>query len=117
MFVHPVFLHPPAQKEIQSWPLSVKKDLGGILTQLQKGEKVGFPDTRAMSAVAPGVIEIRLKGTDGIFRAFYILKSHTGIIVFHAFQKKSQKTPRQEIETGRIRLADFLRELQNEEND
>lgn len=36
-----VIIYEPARKEILTWPLEIKKDLGSILTKLQKGEPVG----------------------------------------------------------------------------
>lgn len=68
-----------------------------------------------MKSVASKCFEIRLKGADGIYRAFYILKTEVGILVFHSFNKKSQKTPQKEIDTGKTRLKEFLKELSNEE--
>jgi phage-related protein len=113
---HHVFIYDPARKEIQEWPLDIKKDLGSILTRLQKGDKVGYPDTEPMKNMASGCFEIRLKGTDGIYRAFYVLQTELGILVFHCFQKKTQKTPKQEIETGKKRLSAFIKELTDEKN-
>lgn len=110
-----VVFYGPAQKEILTWPIEIKKDLGSILTKLQKGENVGEPDTKSMKSVASGCFEIRLKGADGIYRAFYILKTEVGILVFHSFKKKSQKTPVKEIDTGKTRLKALLKELGNEE--
>lgn len=108
-----VIFYDPARKEILNWPIEIKKDLGSILTKLQKKESVGEPDTKSMKSIASGCFEIRLKGADGIYRAFYILKTEVGILVFHSFKKKSQKTPQREIDTGKIRLKDFLKELES----
>lgn len=110
-----VVFYEPARKEILSWPTEIKKDLGSIFTKLQKGEGVGEPDTKLMKSVAAGCFEIRLKGADGIYRAFYILKTELGILVFHGFKKKMQKTPIKEIDTGKTRLSALLKELGNEE--
>lgn len=65
----------------------------------------------AQFTVASGCFEIRLKGPDGVYRAFCMIKVEIGILVFHSFKKKSQKTPIKEIETGRRRLSAFLKEL------
>lgn len=115
--MHPAWLRvlifEPARKEILHWPIEAKKDLGSILTKLQKGAEVG-PDTEPINTVASGVFEIRVKEASGIFRAFYVAKSKHGILVFHAFKKKSKKTPKQEIETARKRLNLFLKELEDE---
>jgi phage-related protein len=109
-----VFLSDQTRDEAHNWPIEVRKDLGAILTKLQKGETVGYPDTKPMSVVAKGVFEIRLKDASGIFRAFYLIKTEHGIVVFHSFKKKSQKTPKHEIETARSRLHTYLEELKNE---
>ena len=60
-----VFIYDPARSEIQQWPAEVKKDFGSILTKLQKGEAVGFPDTKPMTNLARGAFEIRLKDAHG----------------------------------------------------
>lgn len=109
-----VIIYEPARKEIISWPTEMKKDLGSILTKIQKGDDVGYPDVDSMRSVSPGCFEIRLKGTDGIYRAFCIIKTKYGVLVFHSFKKKTQKTPQKEIETGKKRLSTFMKELENE---
>lgn len=94
--------------------MEAKKDLGSILTKLQKGDEIGYPDTEPMITVASGVFEIRVKEASGIFRAFYLIRVKHGILVFHAFKKKTQKTPKHEIETAQKRLSLFLEELADE---
>lgn len=111
-----VLLYDPARKEITSWPFEIKKDLGSILTKFQKGNSVGYPDVDSMRSVAQGCFEVRLKGADGIYRVFCLIKTEYGILVFHSFKKKTQKTPQKEIETGKKRLSAFLKELENEKN-
>ena len=60
-----------------------------------------------MPAVASGVSELRLKGGDGILRVFYYTAWPRGVLVFHAFVKKTQTTP-PEIELARKRLKELL---------
>ncbi len=88
--------------------------MGTILTKLQKSETIGYPDTEPMKIVATGVFEIRVKDASGIYRAFYLIKTEIGILVFHSFKKKSQKTPQHEIDTARLRLNAYLKEFENE---
>jgi phage-related protein len=92
--------------------MEVKKELGSVLTLLQKGERVGMPDIRAMPTVGKGVSEIRISTSSGAFRAFFVVWTQFGILVFHGFQKKSQATSKIEIETGKKRLRAFLEELE-----
>jgi phage-related protein len=44
------------------------------------------------------VWEMRMKGRDGIARAAYITATGLRVVVVHVFPKKTQKTPRREIE-------------------
>lgn len=44
------------------------------------------------------VWEMRLKGKDGIARAAYVTASGKRVVVVHLFEKKTEKTPRREIE-------------------
>jgi phage-related protein len=44
--------------------------------------------------------EMRMKGKDGIARAAYVTATGHRVVVVHVFAKKTQKTPRREIETA-----------------
>jgi phage-related protein len=44
--------------------------------------------------------EMRMKGKDGIARAAYVAASGHRVVVVHVFLRKTQKTPRREIETA-----------------
>jgi phage-related protein len=44
------------------------------------------------------VWEMRLRGRDGIARAAYVTATGRRVVVVHVFAKKTQKTPRREIE-------------------
>ncbi len=70
-----------------------------------------MPLSRPMPSVGPGVSELRLHSDDGQFRTFYLVASRKGILVIHAFAKKTQQTPPAQIELGRKRL----KELQDED--
>ncbi len=63
-----------------------------------------------MPSVAKGVAELRVRDEHGAYRAFYYADSEAGVLVFHAFVKKSQRTPPLEIELARKRLKELLDE-------
>jgi phage-related protein len=107
-----VYFYKSAQKEIAKWPSDIKKELGGVLTRLQKGESIGMPDVRSMPTVGKGAAEIRIGDDSGIYRLFFIVWKSSSILVFHGFKKTSQATPQSEIESGKIRLKNFLEELE-----
>lgn len=60
-----------------------------------------------MPAVGAGVSEIRIRA-EGAFRVFYAAKFEEGIVVFHAFQKKTQQTAQIDIDIGAKRYRAFL---------
>ena len=107
----PVLIYGPVRDAIHAWPLDVKKELGSVLTRLQKGESVGMPDVRPMPNIAAGASEIRIGERSGQYRAIYAIRMEFGILLFHAFQKKSRTMPEREKKTARNRLEDFLKEL------
>jgi phage-related protein len=106
---HEAIFHPAALTAIRSFPKVVKQELGETVLKIQWGATIGMPLSRPMPDVAPGASELRIRDRSGIYRAFYLRRSSTGaVIVFHAFQKKTQKTPRREMELGKKRLREVL---------
>lgn len=61
-----------------------------------------------MPAVGSGVAEIRIQDASGAHRVFYVARVADAIIVFHAFAKKTRKTPDREIQLGKKRLKEML---------
>jgi phage-related protein len=106
----PVVLHAKAREIIREFPRDIRDRLGRALFLLQMGEQPGLPLSRPMPTVAPGVAEIRLHGSDGQYRVFYVAASDRGVLVFHAFVKKTQRTPFSEIRVARKRLKEILDE-------
>lgn len=78
---------------IRSFPEEVRKEVGYLIYRLQMGEQLDFPHSKSMSTIANGVFELRIKGTDGVYRVFYYIKIKEKVFILHAFQKKTQKTP------------------------
>jgi phage-related protein len=52
--------------------------------------------------------EIRLTGRDGIARALYLTAAGKRVVIVRAFRKKTQKTPRREIELA-LKRAETLK--------
>ena len=52
--------------------------------------------------------ELRFEGDDGIVRIIYFFYIGKTIILLNGFKKKTQKTPRREIELAKNRMADYL---------
>jgi phage-related protein len=69
-----------------------------------------MPLSKSMPSVGKGVEELRVKDSSGAYRVFYYARLHDRVLVFHAFQKKTEKTPKHEIEIGKKRLKELLDE-------
>ena len=67
------------------------------------GPDLGMPHTRAMG---DGLFELRLKAAEGIARVFYCTLVWRRIVMLHQFVKKSEKTPRKELEVARKRMKE-----------
>ena len=67
------------------------------------GPNLGAPHTEAFG---DGLFELRLKGQEGIARVFFCLLVRRRVMVLHSFLKKTQKTPRREIEIARKRMKE-----------
>jgi len=63
-----------------------------------------------MQAVGAGVMEIRVH-SGGEHRVIVVAKFAPAVFVLHAFEKKSRKTARQDIDLARRRYRDLMREL------
>ncbi len=100
--------HRSVEKALQDWPLPVKEELADLLALLASGRSIGMPSSRAMPDVAIGVHELRIKDRSGQFRILYFTKTSDAILVFHAFQKKTQATPKHELTVAKKRLGDLL---------
>ena len=100
--------HPKARAVLRLFPEEVRRKLGQVIFDLQKGEKLSMPLSRPMPSVAPGVEELRVKDRTGAYRAFYYTRLADAILIFHAFEKKTAKTPLHEAALARRRLKEML---------
>lgn len=72
---------------------------------LEFGANLGLPHTRAMGK---GLFELRVKGKEGVARVFYCTKVGKRIIMLHVFVKKTQKTPKKELDLAKRRMKEVL---------
>jgi phage-related protein len=100
--------HPAARDALRAFPEDVRRAFGKAIYDLQLGHALTMPLSRAMPAVGVGVAELRVRDSDGIYRAFYVVRVVDAVLIFHAFAKKTQKTPGREIELGKKRLKEML---------
>ncbi len=98
------FYSPALEEEIQSLPAGfVARFLKYAERMEVYGPDLGMPHTRAMGR---GLIELRVKAAEGIARVFYCTLVGKRIVMLHQFTKKSEKTPRKELEIARRRMEE-----------
>lgn len=73
---------------------------------LEFGSNLGMPHTKFLE---DGLIELRVKGKEGIARIFYCTLIEKRIIMLHSFIKKSNKTPKKEIQIARGRMKEVIK--------
>ncbi len=56
-----------------------------------------------------GLYEIRAKGKEGIGRSVYCMAKGKEIVILHSFIKKSQKTPKKELDLARKRMKEVVK--------
>ena len=98
------YFHARVLAEIESWPVDVVADYARLLELLiEHGTSLRLPHSRAFG---DGLFELRPKGRSGNGRAFYCYMQGKRVIVLHAFIKKSQQTPDNELKLARKRLKE-----------
>ena len=90
---------------IRDFPSDVRQDAGFQIDKVQRGEN---PDNwKPMKTMGKSVREIRIKEAVGIYRVIYLANIDDMVYVVHAFQKKTQKTRKADIDLVRKRLKEI----------
>jgi len=92
-------------KNIRNFPVAAKRQAGYQLDRLQRG--LNPTDWKPIPSIGKGVKEIRILERDQ-YRVIYLVASDQGVIVLHAFSKKSRKTRKSDISIARQALRDLL---------
>jgi phage-related protein len=87
---------------LRDFPASARREAGYQLDRLQRG--LDPDDWKPMPVIGPGVREIRVRDEMGAFRVICIATLVDAIYVLHAFQKKTQRTPKRDLELAAARL-------------
>ena len=103
-----VEIHRAALKALQKFPSDVLFRAKEAFAFLERGEQLSMPLSRPMPSVWPGCHELRMSDRHGTYRIFYVLIAKVTIFVPHCFQKKTPKTPLNEIELAKRRTKEFL---------
>ncbi len=89
-----------SRDDVRRFPRDARRKAGLELRAVQRGQEP--TNFKPIPSVGAGVYEIRIHA-QGAYRVFYVAKFEEAIYVLHAFQKKTQKTAKRDIEIGRQR--------------
>ena len=64
-----------------------------------------------MGSIGAGVREIRVRGGDSAFGVVYVANLGDAVYVLHCFQKKSQRTSKEDIAVASRRYKQLVEEL------
>jgi phage-related protein len=64
-----------------------------------------------MATIGRGVREIRIRDEAGAYRVIYIATFAEAVHVLHAFQKKTQRTAKRDLDLAASRLRDLTRRV------
>lgn len=99
-------LGPAVEREIESLPQDMQAKLLRIILMI---ETHGLDRMREpyVKHLTKALWEMRMTGRDGISRAIYVTATGKRVVIVRAFVKKTQKTPRAEIELALKRAEEL----------
>ena len=101
------YFHARVSQEIEAWPVGILADFARMVELLVEfGPCLRKPHSRALGS---GLFELRPRGKEGIGRVFYCFVVERRIVILHGFVKKTQGTPKKELNIARRRM----KEVQN----
>ena len=102
----------PAEEFILSLPIKMRAKTFQLLVLLEeRGNVLREPYSKLLE---DGIFELRIKQGNNIARILYFFVLHGKIILTNGFIKKSQKTPKREIEKAKENRKEYLRRTHNE---
>ncbi len=96
-----------SKRRIREFPGEARQRAGFELWEVQQGNEPS--DWKPMPSVGQGVNEIRVH-TEGEHRVLYVAKFEEAVYILHAFAKKTQRTPKQDLEIAGDRYRALVRE-------
>lgn len=98
----------PVLEWLREQPPKVQAKLAQVFELLQsEGVAVGKP---YVAPLVDKLYEIRIEQDTNIYRVVYFAFTGKRFILLHGFQKKTQKTPKSELELAQTRYKAFLEE-------
>ena len=93
-------------ERLREFPKDVQQDAGYQLELVQAGEQPD--DFKPMPSIGRGVEEIRVRDDSGAYRVIYTARLADAVYVLHAFQKKTQATPKRDLDLAKQRFKQIV---------
>ena len=104
--MRPLYFLGNSLKCLRDFPEDARHDAGYQLDKVQRGDQPD--DFKPMPAIGKGVEEIRVSESSGAYRVIYLARRAEAVYVLHAFRKKTQATPRRDLEIAKGRFRQLL---------
>ena len=98
-----------SRNRLREFGVNAKQDAGFQLDKVQRGEKPD--DYKPMPSIGKGVEEIRVWDESGTYRIIYTARLADVIYVLHAFKKKTQATPKRDLDLAKARFDELMRTI------
>jgi len=99
------FFNEKVEEETLSFPGGILANFLHISEMIEEfGPAIGKPHTAPLGG---GLFEIRAKGKEGIGRSLFCSVKKKEIVILHSFIKKTQKTPKRELDKARKRQKEI----------
>ena len=101
------FLDAEVESEVAALPEDMQAKLFRIIAMIEQFGLVAMREPY-VKHLEKSLWEMRMKGRDGIARAIYVTVSGKRAVVVRVFRKKTQKTPRSELQLA-LKRAENVR--------
>jgi len=107
MTIKPVEWLGDSRELVRAFPSDARREVGFELSEVQQGKQPS--DWKPMPSVGLGVNEIRVRAGNA-YRLIYVARFSEAVYVLHAFEKKSRKTSKPDLELARKRFRTMVQE-------
>jgi len=92
-------------KCLRDFPEGARHDGGYQLDKVQRGDQPD--DFKPMPSIGKGVEELRVLDRSGAYRVIYFARREDAVYVLHAFHKKTQRTPKKDLDIAKRRFGQW----------
>jgi phage-related protein len=106
-----LFFFAGSRKDYLAFPAPIINRAGFQLDRVQRG--LDPDDWKPMASIGAGVKEVRMRDDSGAYRVIYVATFAETVFVLHAFQKKTQRTAKRDIDLAAQRFKELVRSLKS----